>query len=205
MDASSSHADDRGWTRARLLRSLACGGAVVAGGAAAGARSGAGTSMAAASKDGDARILNLFLLLEFVQEGFYRAALENNALDGELRDFASTVADQESEHIAFLSERLGNRARERPQSDFGPLLESPRAFRDAAIELEELTIAAFVGQAANLTRRTVGPIATLVSVEARQVAWVRDLAGLSPAPRAADPARTAGAVVADLRKRGFIR
>jgi rubrerythrin len=161
--------------------------------------------MAAASKDGDARILNLFLLLEFVQEGFYRAALENNALDGELRDFASTVADQESEHIAFLSERLGSRARERPQSEFGPLLGSPREFRDAAIELEELTIAAFIGQAANLTRRTVGPIATLVSVEARQVAWVRDLAGLSPAPRAADPARTAGAVVADLRKRGFIR
>src|SRR5688572_32161233 len=43
--------------------------------------------------------------------------------------------------------------------------------------------------------------ATLISVEARQVAWLRDLAGISPAPRAADPARKADAVLRELRDR----
>jgi hypothetical protein len=47
-------------------------------------------------------------------------------------------------------------------------------------------------------------VATLVSVEARQAAWLRDLAGVSPAPRAADPARPAQAVLADLRRRGWL-
>ena len=47
-------------------------------------------------------------------------------------------------------------------------------------------------------------VATLVSVEARQVAWVRDLAQTSPAPNAADAARPADEIIADLRDGGFI-
>ena len=66
-------------------------------------------------------------------------------------------------------------------------------------------IAAYIGQAPNLPREIVTPIATLVSVEARQAAWVRDIAGISPAPRAADAARPADDVLAQLRRRGFIR
>jgi hypothetical protein len=47
-------------------------------------------------------------------------------------------------------------------------------------------------------------IAPLVSVEARQVAWIRDIAGENPAPRAADPPRTASDVLAQLRSKGYI-
>ena len=47
-------------------------------------------------------------------------------------------------------------------------------------------------------------MATLIPVEARQVAWLRDLAGVSPAPRAADPARNADAVLQELRDKGYI-
>jgi hypothetical protein len=50
----------------------------------------------------------------------------------------------------------------------------------------------------------VAAISPLVSVEARQVAWVRDIAGVLPAPQAADPARKPDDVLADLRKRGLI-
>jgi hypothetical protein len=50
----------------------------------------------------------------------------------------------------------------------------------------------------------VAAIAPLVSVEARQVAWIRDLDGVSPAPNAADPGRRGGAVLSDLRARGLI-
>jgi hypothetical protein len=48
-------------------------------------------------------------------------------------------------------------------------------------------------------------VATLMSVEARQGAWLRDLKGISPAPRAADPPRRAEDVISELREKGYIR
>ncbi|MEP6688788.1 MAG: ferritin-like domain-containing protein [Gemmatimonadales bacterium] len=193
-----------GWTRAGLFRRAAAGGAVVAGGAAIGARRDDGASLAAPSADTDARILNFFLLLEFLHEAFYREALQKAQLTGKLEAFARSVGRQESEHVAFLTSRLGGRARARPKPDFGDALSSPARFRAAAIELEELTIAAYIGQGANLTRGAVGAVGTMLSVEARQAAWLLDLAGDSPAPRAADPARKPDQVLAELRRRRFL-
>jgi Ferritin-like domain len=183
------------FTRAGLLRAAAAGGVAVAGGSA----------LAAASEDMDAEILNLFLLLEQVQEAFYRDALETGRLDGELREFAATVLEQERAHVRFLQERLGDDAQPPPETGFAQSLTTPERFRDAAIELEEAAIAAYVGQGPHLSRRTVGRVAGLVAVEARQAAWVRDLAGVSPAPRAADPARKPDAVVAALHRKGYLR
>jgi ADP-ribose pyrophosphatase YjhB (NUDIX family) len=183
------------FTRAGLLRAAAAGGVAVAGGSA----------LATASEDMDAEILNLFLLLEQVQEAFYRDALETGRLDGELREFAATVRDQERGHVRFLQERLGDDAQAPPETGFGQALTTPERFRDAAIELEEAAIAVYIGQGPNLSRRTVGRVAGLVAVEARQAAWVRDLAGVSPAPRAADPARKPEAVVAALHRKGYLR
>lgn len=193
-----------GWTRGGLLRALMGGGAIVAGGAAMGARTQSGSSLAAQAGDGDAKILNFFLLLEYVQEGFYRQAVETGGLTGDLLEYATTVAGQESEHVAFLTERLGSRARPRPKLSFDESLATSDRFRDTAIDLEETALAGYIGQGANLTTDAITSVATLVSVEARQAAWVRDIAGVSPAPRAADPARNADRVVQDLRKGGFI-
>jgi hypothetical protein len=204
MDGRVRADGNASWTRARLLRAAVRGGAIVAGGALMGARSDSGTLLGAQLEDADAKILNFFLLLEYVQEGFYREAAESGRLTGDLLEFASTVGRQETEHVALLTERLGSRARARPSSDFGDAFSTPGRLRDAAIQLEEAAIGGYIGQVSNLTRDSVRSVATLVSVEARQVAWIRDLAGLSPAPRAADPARSADDVVADLRKRGFV-
>jgi hypothetical protein len=44
----------------------------------------------------------------------------------------------------------------------------------------------------------------LLSVEARQVAWLLDLAGESPAPHAADPPRKPEEILRELRKRRFV-
>lgn len=193
-----------GWTRARLLRAAVGGGAVVAGAAAMGGRNDGGASLAAQPADADAEILNFFLVLEHVQEGFYREAVRGGRLDGDLLTFARAVGEQEGEHVAFLAERLGSRAEARPALDFGDALSTPDRFLQTAIELEEAAVAGYVGQGANLTGAMVRRVATLVSVEARQAAWIRDLAGVSPAPRAADKARTAEGVLADLRERGFV-
>jgi truncated hemoglobin YjbI len=193
-----------GWTRGRFLRAAFAGSAMAAGGVALAAGGADDASLAAPSEDTDADILNLFLLLEDVQEAFYRQARASGRLKGDLLIFAATVGPQEAEHAEFLAKRLGSRARRRPDSAFHDLFDTPERFRDAAIELEEAAIATYVGQGANLTREALAAAATLVSVEARQAAWIRDLARTSPAPRVADPARSPDAVLADLRRRGFL-
>lgn len=195
------------WTRARLLRTAVGGSALLAGAVTTGVRGDGGSSVAAPSRGADDQeILNLFLLLERVQEGFYAQALRGGRLTGDLLEFAKTVGPQETEHVAFLVDRLGSEAGQRPTLDFpAEALASPERFRDMAIELEELTIAAYIGQGANLARATTKPIASMLAVEARQAAWVRDLAGISPAPETADPGRAPEEILDDLRSRGLIR
>jgi Ferritin-like domain len=178
--------------------------AVVGGGAALGAQRDDGATFAASART-DAEILNLFLTLERLQAAFYRAALDGASLGGDLQRFATTALGQEEAHAAFLEERLGSRAGDPPESDFGDDVTSPDRFRDAAVELEEATLAVYIGQGPNLRSRVIPAAATLVSVEARQAAWIRDIAGLPPAPRPADPARRPQAVLADFRDRRWLR
>lgn len=189
-------------TRAGFLRAALGGGAAAAGGIALGARG--GSTEASPSRSMDAEILNAFLALEYAQEDFYRAALAADAIDQPLREYATAAADQEREHVAFLRRHLGSRAHAHKPVDAGDAVRSPERFRAAAITLEEAAIGAYVGQGANLTTPMIAAIAPLVSVEARQAAWIRDLAGVSPAPRAADPPRRGAAVLADLRAKGLI-
>ena len=200
MERAEAPATVAGVTRGRLLRA---GAAAAAGGAFIGSRRG-GASTAAPSRAMDEKILNLFLTLEYVQESFYRQAAESGGLEGELLQLASTVGEQESEHVNALTDQLASAAKPRPRSDFGDAFQSPQRFREAAIALEEAAIAAYVGQTGHLGRRAMRAVVTLVSVEARQVAWLRDLAGVNPAPRAADPARGANDVLGELRKKGFL-
>ena len=189
-----------GFTRGRLLLAA---GAAATGALAIGSRRGDDAPLAASKAD-DADILAVFLTLEQVQEDLYRRALEAGHLDGELRELATAVADQEREHARLLLAHLDDRTPPRAQTDFGGATDSPEAFLRTAIALEEAAIATYVGQAANLGRRQLASIARLVSVEARQAAWLRDLAGVSPAPHAADPARRADKVLDELRAKGWL-
>ena len=191
-------------TRAGFLRLAAATGAAAAGGAALGGLRGVGSSAAAPSREQDAQILNALLTLEYVQEAFYTEAVERGGLKGELARLARTVGGQEREHVAFLSHHLGKRAAGRPRTDFGGAVTDGKSFTKTAIDLEEAVVAAMIGQGGNLTAGGVGAVTGLLSVEARQVAWLRNLAGVSPAPRAADPARKAEEVIQDLRDRGFL-
>jgi hypothetical protein len=198
-------AEHRGWTRAAILRGAAAGGAVTAGALVIRDRGGEDASQAAPSPAQDNAILNLFLQLEYAQEGFYRQASSSRNLDSDLLTFARTVGPQEAEHAALLKKRLGGHAARPPdQPDVRGWLTSPGRFRQAAIDLEEAVIAAYIGEAANLTRGALADVAPLVSVEARQAAWLRDLERATPAPRAADPARPPQAVLAELRERRFL-
>jgi len=191
-------------SRRQALRA-ALGGAAIGGGALLGGWAAPQASLGKPSRAQDVRILSFLLLLEQAQSAFYDAALRSRALSGELLRFAQVVAPQEHDHVALLGRRLGGSARPAPRFEFRDATSSPARFRRAAIDLEEATAAAYIGQGASLTRDLVAEAAGIVAVEARHAAWIRDLAGALPAPRPADPARSPGDVLTDLRTKGYLR
>jgi rubrerythrin len=186
---------------------------LLAGGLLAGASAAAGFSLfgsrlgsagAAPSETQDAKIFNFALLLEYLQAGFYGDAVARGKLKGEVREFAETVAEHERDHVAYLRKALGPRARDRPRFDFRDATRDQRKFLQSAVLLENTGVAAYNGQAANLTKKALAAAAEIVSVEGRHAAWISDLAGIDPAPRAADPGASANAVVAIINRTGFI-
>jgi hypothetical protein len=190
-------------SRAHLLRRvLIAGGALAAGGALGGLPRPAASSPSPAQ---DARILNLVLLLEYVGAAFYADARAKGALRGELRKFATVVGDHEQQHVSFLTKALGSGARKEPQLSFGNATTDPDAFVAAAVALEDTSVAAYNGQATNLTTGALTAAARIVSVEARHAAWIRAIAGKVPAADATDAPMTAAQVMAALRKTGFVR
>jgi hypothetical protein len=191
-------------SRRQALRA-ALGGAAIGGGALLGGWAAPQASLGKPSRAQDVRILSFLLVLEQAQAAFYDAALRSRALSGELLRFAQLVAPQEHDHVALLRRRLGGSARPAPRFEFRDATSSPARFRRAAIDLEEATAAAYIGQGASLTRDLVAEAAGIVAVEARHAAWIRDLAGALPAPRPADPARSPGDVLADLRTKGYLQ
>ena len=124
---------------------------------------------------------------------------------GELLEYVSIVRGHERAHVAFLKGALGNKAQKAPALDFGDTTSDPAKFIAAAIALEEMMIAAYNGQAANLTKGTLTQAAKIASVEARHAGWIRAIAGENPAPSATDLPKTAAQVQAELEQTGFIR
>jgi rubrerythrin len=186
-----------------LARGAALGTGLLAGGALLGSRS--RPAGAVPSQTQDQKIFNFALLLEYLQAAFYRDALRRGHLRGEVREFAEVVADHEREHVQYLKKALGSNARKKPSFDFGTATRDQRGFLAAAVLLENIGVAAYNGQAANLTKNALAAAAEIVSVEGRHAAWISDLAGEDPAPRAADPGASADEVVARLRRTGFIK
>jgi Ferritin-like domain len=155
------------------------------------------------SREQDRSILEWLLQVEFVQAAFYGAAARGGALQGEAHEFAARVERQERAHVDALRMALGSGAPERPEFDFGDATSDPERFVESAVKLEELAVAAFNGQIPNLTRPRVMTAMRIVSVEARHVGWVRDLAGRNPAPQPADRAATPAETRAALQATGF--
>jgi rubrerythrin len=162
-------------------------------------------AVAAPSPAQDRDIFNFALLLEYLQAAFYSEAVKRRALTGDVRSFAEIVAEHERAHVDFLRKALGSHARPRPQFDFGNATRSERSFLEAAVLLENTGVLAYNGQAANLTKPALAAAAEIVSVEGRHAAWISALAGVAPAPRAADVGMSSTTAVRTLRSTGFLR
>ncbi len=162
-----------------------------------------GDAFASPSKAQDIRILKLVLQLEYTQVAFYEQALRSGSLKGELRRFAQTALGHERQHLAAIKRALGAKAGPAPSFDFGSAVTDSNEFKQKAIQLEDIAIAGYNGQAANLTSSTLAAAATIVSVEARHASWVRTLAGEVAAPRAVDTPMTAKQVADGLHAIGL--
>ena len=191
-------------SRRDLLGRGLVAGAALAGGLTLLGRRPRGAEAAAPSQAQDQVIFNFALLLEYLQAAFYGEVLAHGRLTGEIRQFAEVVAGHERAHVDYLRRALGSRARAKPAFTFGDATRQERKFLDAAVLLENTGVAAYNGQAANLTKKSLAAAAEIVSVEGRHAAWISDLAGKPPAPHAADLGAPAAEVVRTLKQTGFL-
>ena len=184
-----------GETRATFLRRAVIGGAVLLGAGAAPAQ--------AAAANRDEAILNYALTLEYIQESFYGEAERLGVLTGGLAEQARVVGAHERAHVKAFREVLGAKAVKRPRFDFRGATENADAFRRTAVAFEDLAVAAYKGQAPLIKKRAyLVPALAIHTVEARHAAWIRRLAGVTPAPDAFDEPRTKAStlkIVADTR------
>jgi Ferritin-like domain len=191
-------------SRADVVRkAVAAGGAVLGGAVLLGGWPRGASS--APSPQQDVRVLNFVLLLEQVKGAFYAEAVRLGRLTGEVREFARTVRVHESQHLQFITGALRGKARPAPTVAFGSATSREREFAAAAITLEDLSVAAYNGQAANLTKGALRAAARIVSVEARHAAWIRDIAGRPPAAEPTDAPMSERQVRDALQKTGFLR
>lgn len=169
-------------------------GAILAGGFASLASS--------ASPSGqDVAVLNFALAFEQLQAAFYADATRTLSLQGDWLQFAQVVGAHERAHVAFLRRALGKAANpislklSHPPTDLG-------AFQGLAVTLEDLGVALYNGQAANVSKGVLAQAAEIVSVEARHASWARDLVGLTPAPTPTDAPASVTEVQARLKSAG---
>jgi Ferritin-like domain len=188
-------------TRGGALRAaaLAAGGALTAVTAI-----GAADRLAAApSPQQDIKVLNLLLLVEYVEVAFYEAAIERAGLTGELDEYARAVVAHERDHLDYLRNALGDEADPEPRYDLEAITADADAFARAAAKLEDIAVGAYNGQAANVTPGAFLAAARIVSVEARHAAWIRSIRNGDPAPDAVDVPFDAAKVRRDLRTVGL--
>jgi hypothetical protein len=184
--------------RRRFLKLALLGGAALAG--LTSFEESDALSASGVSRAQDRRILAFALLLEDLKSAFYAEALAHGKLDGELRRFAEVAGSHERAHAARLRRALGRHARPAPTFRFGKATRERAAFIATATELEELAVAAYNGQAGNLTKKALPAALEIVSVEGRHAAWIRAIADEAPAPRAADPGAGTAEVDAILKR-----
>jgi len=195
-----------GDTRASFLRKAGVGtGALIGGGMLAGGL----PALAKAAAASDVDILNYALTLEYLEAAFYTEAVAKGRFDGELGRFAGVVKGHEVEHVSFLRGALGSSAVKRPKFDFKGTTTDKSKFMATAKALEDTGVSAYLGQVGNIkSKKILAAAGSILPVEARHAAWIRDLIAHGgkpvPAPSAFEGARTKKQVLAVVKSTGFI-
>ncbi len=214
-------AEEAGATRSQFIKRTGMAGAGLAAGGVlfSGLASPAEAShliSSRPSRKNDVKILNYALTLEFLEAEFYRLAIANrNINQPQVKTFVNVVYAHEQAHVKFLRAALGSAAIKKPRFDFGSTVTNEAEFKATSQVLEDTGVMAYSGQGPNISQRAVVKAAlSILAVEARHAAWIRFInsgginptpAGRLPAPRTFDSAASQRAVLAAVKKTGFIK
>jgi rubrerythrin len=157
----------------------------------------------------DTKILNYALTLEYLEAAFYAEAVAMGKLTGVAEKFAQVVAQHEAAHVVALKKTLGSKAIKRPSFDFKGTTGKQSSFLKTARVLEDTGVSAYQGQAPRIKAHAVLAAAgSILAVEARHAAWVRDIIAdksVLPAPDAFNHAMSMSAVLKAVKATGFIK
>lgn len=131
----------------------------------------------------DVGILNFALLLEEIEAAFYTAVVSSGRItDNRELDYMKSFGAQETAHVTFLRNVLGNQAQFATEdlsfnlSSLNNLLINRDRILSTAVTLEDLGVHAYNGAGTGMTNPTFLLAAgSIVSVEARHAAGVRAL------------------------------
>lgn len=127
------------------------------------------------------------------------------ALNGRLAQFARVVARHEQAHADFLKEALGTAAVDKPRFNFKGTTGDQTMLGATAYVLENTGVAAYSGQATNISQVPVAKAAvSILTVEARSAGWIGALIGRAPAPVSFDVAKGGNAILKAVQGTGFI-
>ena len=187
-----------GETRATFLEKAVVGGAALLGVIAAPAAS-------RATAKSDVAILNYALTLEHLQAAFYTETERLGAVGGDLKRVPRQLGAVERAHVTAIKAALGQAAVKRPAFDFQGVTEDQTKFLKTAVAFEDLAAAAYKAQAARIKSPALLAAAISIhSVEARHAAWMRFLAGVTPAATPFDEGKPIPEVKAIVASTHFI-
>ena len=204
-------AEAAGHSRGVFLKKAGVGaGVLIAGGAFAGGLP--AIARGAAIPASDIAILNFALTLEYLEAAFYAEAVAGKKLTGETHRFASVVANHEASHVKFLKSVLGARAVAEPKFDFKGTTTDQAMFQATADVLENTGVHAYLGQVGNIkTKAVLAGAGSILPVEARHAAWIRDIrfhggttSPTTPAPAGFEEGFSKAQILAAVKSTGFI-
>ena len=149
---------------------------------------------------GDVEILNFALTLEVLEATFYERALEEvSGLSGAVEEVATQIRDDENAHVEALTTTindLGGTPVEAPELDFGDAFSSEAAFLELAQTFEDTGVSAYNGAAPGIeSSEVLAAAGSIVQVEARHAARIRQLREEPISPEAFDKALEQDAVL----------
>ena len=158
----------------------------------------------AAVSTGDLDIVSFALSVENLEAAFYKTALAKGALAADVKKLATEIGGHEQEHVATLSNALqilGGKV-PKPGAYKFPFTDQP-SFLKLAARLEDTGVAAYNGAAPSIQSPDIlATVGSIVQVEARHAAAVRERGGQLPAPMAFDRTLTTAQVTAALKPFG---
>jgi Ferritin-like domain len=164
----------------------ACGGNDEESGSAGTTATTAPAETEAAAADGDLKIVNYALTLEYIEADFYAKVIESGLFSGASLELVKVIGDHEQQHVDALlgtAKNLGEPAA-KPDTTFP--LDSADSVLELAATVENLGAAAYLGQAGAIKDKEILAAAIAIhSVEARHAAALNILTGKTPTPNGA--------------------